>query len=111
MPVCCGKPVHDLLLRTSACADADLKPLSTDAIYLPPCAQEQQLEHVLVLVLCVAGRWDLHNAITQHGGYAAVAAELERRQCNALPDDLLTPKVGACDGTVPCIWHGHEARP
>lgn len=40
-----------------------------------------------------AGRWDLHQAITSHGGYRAVAAELERRPYKGLPDELLTTKV------------------
>lgn len=50
-------------------------------------------------VVPAAGRWDLHNAITRHGGYMAVAAELGRRQYRALPEELMAKQASASAST------------
>lgn len=42
-----------------------------------------------------AGRWDLHQAIIRLGGYTTVAAELERRMCRALPEELMTKQASS----------------
>jgi hypothetical protein len=55
----------------------------------------QHLMQDSVCVVPAAGRWDLHNAMTRHGGYMAVAAELERRQHRTLPEELMTKQESA----------------